>query len=128
MHAKVVVLGLLTTIGIPLAAQQPDSLPSGVTPQMIDLGKMLFEGPGQCTSCHGPAGKGIANAGPDLTDTTWVHGGGTFEGILALIAAGVPAEQSQSGHRMPERGASRLTEKQLQAVAAYVWSLSRTRP
>lgn len=108
-----------------LSAQAPDSLPEGVTATMIAQGRLLYEGPGRCVSCHGPDGAGITNAGSDLTDDTWTHTDGSFEEILALIKAGVPREHSESGGRMPERGASRLTENQLRAVAAYAWSLSR---
>jgi mono/diheme cytochrome c family protein len=115
------------TVPLPAAlAQEPDSLPPGVTPQMIRNGQLLYEGPGLCTSCHGTDGRGIPNAGSDLTDTTWVHSDGSFDGILAQIEAGVPAEHSSTGTRMPTRGASRVTPNQLKAIAAYVWSLSRS--
>jgi len=107
------------------AAQIPDSLPTEVTPQMIRNGQLLFEGPGFCTSCHGKDGAGLGDPRKDLTDSIWHHSDGSFEGILTQIKAGVPAEHSASGERMPERGASRLMDNQLRAVAAYVWSLSR---
>ncbi|MDH4043864.1 MAG: cytochrome c [Gemmatimonadota bacterium] len=119
---------LIVFLSIPLAGaagQEPDSLPPGVTSQMLRNGQLLYEGPGLCTSCHGKGGNGIPNAGSDLTDTTWVHSDGSFEGILAQIQVGVPAEHSSTGTRMPERGASRVTPNQLKAIAAYVWSLSR---
>jgi len=120
-----IAFSLATGLVGPLTAQQPDSLPPGVTAQMIETGKLLFEGPGVCTACHGRDGKGITGVGSNLTDTTWVHNDGSYEGILAQIKTGVLPEHSQSGRRMPERGASSLTDKQLAAVAAYVWSLSR---
>jgi len=107
------------------AGQTPDSLPSGVTPQMIRNGQLLFEGPGLCVSCHGQDGGGVTGNAVDLTDGAWKHSDGSFDGILAQIKSGVPKEHSESGNGMPQRGASRLTENQLRAVAAYVWSLSR---
>lgn len=107
------------------AAQIPDSLPVGVTPQMIRNGQLLFEGPGLCVSCHGQDGRGVTGNNVDLTDGVWKHSDGSVDGILAQIKSGVPKEHSEGGNAMPQRGASRLTENQLRAVAAYVWSLSR---
>ena len=107
-------------------AQQPDSLPPGVTPAMIAQGKKLFGGDGLCFSCHGPEARGLV--GPDLTDATWLSGKGSFEEIVARILEGVPAEQSKSGQIMPPKGGSSLNDKQVKAVAAYVWSLSRKPP
>ena len=125
MHAWVIGIILLAAPLATATAQIPDSLPTGVTAQMIRNGQLLFEGPGLCTGCHGEDGAGIGDPGKNLTDAAWSHSDGTFEGILTQIKAGVPREHSASGARMPERGASRLTENQLRAVAAYVWSLSR---
>jgi len=107
------------------AAQMPDSLPPGVTSQMVRNGQLLFEGPGLCTSCHGRDGKGTIGTGADLTDDVWSHSDGSFTAILDQIKSGVPKEHSAGGSQMPERGASRLTENQLRAIAAYVWTLSR---
>ncbi len=59
-----------------LAAQQPDSLPAGLTPAMVQRGKLFYEGPGLCASCHGLEGRGIPNAGVDLTDAVWAAGDG----------------------------------------------------
>ena len=125
MRAWMIVSAML---GVPLCAttaQVADSLPPGVTPQMVRNGQLLFEGPGLCTSCHGTDGKGVTGNTIDLTDAAWIDSDGSFEGILAQIKSGVPKEHSSGGTGMPERGASRLTENQLRAVAAYVWSLSR---
>lgn len=113
-------------IRAPLAAQQvPDSLPAGVTAKMITDGASLFKGQGICVACHGAEGKGIPNLGADLTDKEWTHSDGSFSGILETVSNGVPPEQSTSGAAMPPKGGSALTNAQLEAVAAYVWSLSR---
>jgi len=113
--------GLALARGI--AAQQPDSLPAGVTPAMMAQGKKLFGGDGLCFSCHGPEGRGLV--GPDLTDASWLMGKGSFEEIVARILEGVPADKSKSGQIMPPKGGSSLNPNQVKAVAAYVWSLSR---
>ena len=115
---------LALTLPAALAAQQTDSLPAGVTAAMVQRGKLFYEGPGLCGSCHGLDGKGIPNAGVDLTDRVWVAGDGSFESILQRIIDGVPAEQSASGVRMPPKGASSLNDAQIRAIAAYVWTMS----
>ncbi|HEX7024723.1 MAG TPA: c-type cytochrome [Gemmatimonadales bacterium] len=106
-----------------LAGQQPDSLPAGVTPAMVAQGKKLFTGDALCFSCHGPEGRGLV--GPDLTDSVWLFGNGTFEEIVARILEGVPANKSKNGVVMPPKGGSKIKDDQVRAVAAYVWSLSR---
>lgn len=105
-------------------AQQRDSLPPGVTPQMVAQGEQLFKGPGLCTACHGPDAKGIPNLGPDLTDKEWLHSKGTYQEIVKQILEGVPANRSTTGLVMPPKGGSSLTDDQVKAVAAYVWKLS----
>lgn len=107
------------------AQDKPDSLPPGVTQEMITEGKSLFNGLGLCMACHGTDAKGIPNLGADLTDEEWQHGDGSFENILKTIAEGVTAEKSSSGTVMPPKGGSTLSDAQLKAVAAYAWSLSR---
>lgn len=114
----------VTLFVAPLAAQLPDSLPPGVTPQMIQRGRLFYEGPGLCVSCHDKDGKGIRNAGPDLTDSVWVGGDGSYESIVRRILEGVPHKESGTGTAMPPRGASSLSDAQVRAMAAYVWDLS----
>ena len=108
----------------PTAAQTaaPDSLPPGVTPAMVERGLRVFGGAGICMACHGPQGRGTLT-GPDLTDSLWLHSDGAYDAIVALIKTGVPAEQSKTGKVMPPKGGSAITEADLRAVAAYVWSL-----
>ena len=108
----------------PLAAQQADSLPQGVTAAMIADGKKVFGGPGLCTACHGPAAKGIPGLGANLTDDKWLHSDGSYDGLVAQITAGVPSNKSSNGVAMPAKGGSAITSDQVKAVAAYVWSLS----
>lgn len=99
-------------------------LPEGVTAAMIEEGKGLFAGAGICAACHGVEAKGLPNLGADLTDSEWLHSDGSYEAIEETITAGVTAEESSSGVPMPPKGGANLSEDQVEAVAAYVWSLS----
>ncbi len=99
--------------------------PEEVTPEAISQGESLFKGAGLCSACHGASAKGIPNLGADLTDDEWLHSDGSYEGILKSITDGVSADKSSSGTVMPPKGGSTLSEEQLKAVTAYVWSLSK---
>jgi len=66
--------------------------------------------------------------GPDLTDSVWLHGAGSYEMIVRLVTHGVTRRESTTGTPMPMRGWSPLDDGQLAAVATYVWSLSRSTP
>lgn len=104
-------------------AQSADSLPPGVTKEMVAKGKSLFTGTGLCLACHGMEGKG--GIGPDLTDQTWLHGDGSYEAIVKLITTGVTAEESKTGQMMPPKGGSTISPEEVKIVAAYVWKISR---
>jgi mono/diheme cytochrome c family protein len=91
---------------------------------MIEEGGKLFKGAGLCAACHGVSATG--GVGPSLVDTVWLHSKGTFEEIARQITAGVPQAQAKSGMMMPPRGGSAISDAQVRAVAAYVWSLSHT--
>jgi mono/diheme cytochrome c family protein len=111
-------------MGPALSAQQAPALPEGVTPAMIEEGAKLFKGAGLCAACHGVSATG--GVGPSLVDTVWLHSRGTFEEIARQITAGVPQAQAKGGMMMPPRGGSAISDAQVRAVAAYVWSLSHT--
>ncbi len=102
-------------------------LPAAVTPAMIALGDSIFNN-GSCQRCHGKGGIGAANA-PAFKGITWQHGNGTFEGIVNTIVAGVPAtEIKDPSHKFPmgaRGGRMPLTDDQIKAVAAYVFTISR---
>lgn len=109
-----------------LAAQErADGLPPDVTEATLADGKTLFKGAGLCAVCHGPEGKGVEGLGPDLTDSEWLHSDGSFQAIVTQIVNGVPPDQSSSGAVMAPRGGAQLTDEQVKAVAAYVWSFRR---
>jgi mono/diheme cytochrome c family protein len=101
-------------------AQRP--LPPGVSEEMISAGQPLFDGPGRCKSCHGPNGKGTKR-GPNLADAHWIHIRGSYDEIIHVIVAGVP-DPKKHPLPMPPRGNSKISDAEVRAVAAYVWSLS----
>lgn len=121
--ARLAVVPILLLVAGYAQAQQQDSLPPGVTAAMIAEGKTVFAGPGLCTACHGQAAKGIGGLGPNLTDREWLHSDGSYDAIVKQITNGVPANQSTTGLVMPPKGGGPLSDAQVRAVAAYVWSL-----
>jgi mono/diheme cytochrome c family protein len=95
-----------------------------VTPAEISLGDSVFNGQprgGMCATCHGPNGSGTT-AAPSLRDQQWINGDGSLGFIEGTIVQGVPHPR-QHPFPMPPFGGT-LTDRQLHAVAAYVYSLS----
>ncbi len=88
----------------------------------IALGDSLFHSDGNCYACHGAKAEGAI--GPNLTDAEWIHSKGSQTEIAAQITHGVTKEQSKSGIVMPPKGGGTLSDDQVKAVAAYVYSLS----
>jgi mono/diheme cytochrome c family protein len=127
MLARTLLTGvLLLAVSFASAVAQPrDSLPKGVSPSMVEQGRALYGGAGLCAGCHGLDATG--GVGPDLTDTLWLHGHGSYAEIFELLVSGVTDNASSTGAIMPPRGGSTLTDEELRAVAAYVWTLSRRR-
>jgi len=123
LHVGVLILALLAGGGLarPLAGQTPAALPDGVTPAMVAQGKKLFHGKAPCFACHGNDGQG--GVAPSLRDSVWVHSKGTYAEILDQIRRGIPAESSATKLAMPPLGGAKLSEPEIRAVAAYVWSL-----
>lgn len=115
---------------VPAAAQTPDGgvaseldLPEGVTAAMVAQGRTIFQGPGACFTCHGATGEGTQIA-PNLNDDEWLNVDGSYEQLLDLIDTGVRETKEFPGMMMP-RGGSRISDEDLRAVTAYVWSISR---
>jgi cbb3-type cytochrome c oxidase subunit III len=116
-------LGLVATLALvlsvgPAAAQAP----AGVTPAAIAKGDSIFHKNGNCYACHGANAQGAV--GPNLTDSTWIHSDGSYDAIVKTITTGVPQNESKSGIVMPPKGGSTISDDDVKAVAAYVWSLS----
>lgn len=112
------------------AAAKPAAKPAGAatgptSPKLVALGDSIFHGQvagGTCTACHGQDAKGTAVA-PDLTDTQWINGDGSYDFIVHTVHTGVP-QPKQHPAPMPPMGGATLTDEQVNAVAAYVYSLS----
>jgi cbb3-type cytochrome c oxidase subunit III len=120
---------LLAAPCLAAAQRAADSLPPGVSRELIADGEKIFKGTGLCHACHGPDGKGIeAVKAPNLTDTVWLHSKGTYDDIVRQVTTGVPSGQSKGGGVMAPRGGMPLTDAQVRAVAAYVWSLRLNAP
>ncbi len=69
-----------------------------------------------CAACHGVDGKGnVALGAPNLTDDVWLHGWGEAA-IVSIVTQG-------KVNAMPAQSA-KLTESQIQVLAAYVATLS----
>jgi mono/diheme cytochrome c family protein len=101
--------------------------PATITPAMIALGDSIFHGKlggALCQICHGPAGKGVNPLGPSLIDKEWLHGDGSYGFLIQTINDGVP-KPKKSAAPMPAKGGGQLTTAQIQAVAAYVFSLNQ---
>jgi mono/diheme cytochrome c family protein len=96
-------------------------LPEGVTLDMVQQGKSIFES-GVCMACHGVDASGTALA-PSLRDQDWLNSDGSFEGIVGVIRNGV-AEPRQYPGVMPPLGGGSFTEEQIQQLAAYVYAIS----
>jgi|CXWL01.1.fsa_nt_gi mono/diheme cytochrome c family protein len=108
-----------------VAAQAPDS-----TAVLLALGKRTYEGRGLCFSCHGKAGEGMPAVSTNtvLADGKWLHSKGTRPELVAIIKTGFDAKTSKSGVVMPARGGSRITDREVEAVALYVVELARKKP
>ncbi|MGH7696097.1 MAG: c-type cytochrome [Gemmatimonadaceae bacterium] len=100
-----------------------------VPPAMIARGDSIFHGKlagGTCITCHQANAKGIPGLAPDLTDKTWLHSDGSLAAIVATIEKGVPKPKQAAAPMLP-KGGTNLSPDQIQAVAAYVHSLSAKR-
>ena len=103
-------------------AQEKAAAPAGVTPAAIAKGDTIFHKNGMCYACHGANAEGTV--GPNLTDAEWLHGDGSYDMIVATVTSGVPADKAKKGIPMPPKGGSSITDEEVKAVAAYVYSLS----
>jgi mono/diheme cytochrome c family protein len=79
-------------------------------------------GGGTCFTCHGQDAKGTTLA-PNLSDNTWIDGDGTYNYLVQRVTTGVP-QPKQYPAPMPPKGGAPLSDAQVRAVAAYVYSLT----
>jgi len=101
-------------------------LPEGFTAEQVALGNRIYHGlerSGTCAGCHGADGAG-GTLGPALTGERWLWGDGSVESLARVIAEGIvtPKEYATG---MPARGGSNLSDEDIRAVAAYVWTLGQ---
>lgn len=103
-------------------------IPPGASASMVALGNRIYHGESgaTCTGCHGTNGSG-SPLGPDLSSGKWLWSDGSLSGIAATISKGV-SDPKQYRSPMPAMGGAQLTQDQVNAVAAYVWTLSHHGP
>ncbi len=86
-------------------------------PSFVESGRAVYES--TCAACHLPSMRGKSESavaiGPDLTDTTWIHGGTPAE-IHALVTNGVLTKG------MPAWGPV-LGSRKISEVTAYILSV-----
>jgi mono/diheme cytochrome c family protein len=130
MQRIILSLGGLIFAAATLSAQQPAPAPAGkdtvaaITPALIARGDSIFHGlvaNGTCHGCHGRQGIGVPGLTHDLTSQKPINGDGSYRSIMQIVQEGVANPQ---GVPMPPRGGAHLTPFDIQAVAAYVFSLS----
>jgi mono/diheme cytochrome c family protein len=97
--------------------------PEGVTAEMVTAGEAIFTGAGICYTCHMPGGVGGPLA-PNLTDQEWINTDGSYDGIVETVTNGVAEPQQHPGIMLP-KGGSNISDEEVRAVSAYVWSLSQ---
>lgn len=99
-------------------------MPPGVTPEMVAEGKTIFESTAPCFTCHGTDGSGTTLA-PNLRDAQWLNTDGTLQGIESIVRNGVPQPKQFPAPMLPMGGKTPpLTDQQVRAVSAYVYSIS----
>lgn len=112
---------------LPTRALAQVAVPDSVTPERVFEGNDLFHA-GSCVRCHAVLGRGPGRNAPDLSDADWLHGS-DYDAIFHTIWWGVEQDEMKAQppfrFEMYPRGAMPWTRAQTQAVAAYVWTISR---
>ena len=99
------------------------ALPPNVTQAMVQQGDVLFHGQGKCFKCHGSDAKGTPKAPGLTTPKKWINIGGSYDQIVQVVTNGVP-EPKEHPAPMPAKGKANLSDDDVHAVSAYVWSIS----
>jgi mono/diheme cytochrome c family protein len=121
--AAMALSALLVSGSAPVLAQVVDTTSRGaapdsalLTPAMMEAGRKIFHGKGNCFACHGDKLQGGPVA-PALTGKAWRHISGSFDAIVDRIDNGL------SGTLMvPHPGG--ITESQVFLVATYIYAVS----
>jgi len=107
----------------PAPAPTAGTPPEGATPEMVTQGQQIFAGKGNCFTCHGPEAQGTPLA-PNLTDATWLNlTDPSWPNLQQAVRNGVPTPVEHPSP-MPPMGGAQLSDQEIQAVAAYVYSIS----
>jgi len=110
-----------------LQPSQMPPLPAAMTVDELVEGDRIFHGPGGCFACHGTEGEGLPAAGAAVT-TGLAYVPVDVKAIAALVANGLPDEDTRSPIAMPPRGArGNLTPQEIMHVAEYVWAIAQVR-
>jgi cytochrome c5 len=127
----VIALAACKNTGAPASAPSPAATATSsgsprMTAAMIARGDTIFHS-STCTDCHGQRAKGSPH-GPDLTSGRFAQTDGSYDAIVRIITTGVPVDSIVDPtfpEPMPVRGgAPPLSDEQIRALAAYVYSLS----
>ncbi len=123
-HISLAFAGLVLALLVAAPGAQAQDLPDGVTDALVQEGQQIYLGAGLSAACHGQDASGAV--GPSLTDEEWLNGEGTYEQIVERVLKGVSAAEAKNpmGLIMPPKGGSAITDEQVKAVAAYVWTLT----
>ena len=107
------------------AAQAEDALQQSVSEEVlaqmmadagtVEGGAAVFQS--RCAACHMEKGQG--SIGPNLTDSSWIHGKGTLLDIHQVVSEGVAAKGMPAWNRQ-------LTPAELRSVVAFVGTLRGT--
>ena len=116
--------------GAPTRSAEPNAsgvATAGITPLLIARGDSIFHA-ASCAVCHGRTAKGTSH-GPGLTSGQFVQIDGKYDDIVRIITTGVPEDKITDPsfpEPMPARGGGTppLSDEQIRALAAYVYSLS----
>jgi mono/diheme cytochrome c family protein len=126
MQLRGIGLAALLTFGIARAGQAqgadtavkvgsaPDS--ALLTTAIIEQGRKIFHGQGNCYACHGDKLEGGPIA-PSLKGPSWRHIDGTYDAIVHRVDEGMP------GTAMVAHPGG-ITESQVLIVATYIYAVS----
>lgn len=112
----------------PVEKVEPESTAIPVTAEVLERGSKAYQ-TGMCFKCHRDDGTGGPRA-PNLTDSDWLHCDGSIDGIRQVLIDGVSRDQlkdSDRPHAMNPATNLIADDGQIAALAAYVYSLSRSR-
>lgn len=113
--------------GFALSPELAANLPEGMSVEQIESGRKLYSSLGRCQACHGFAGRGSRQGPPLDGKAPWLHQDGSPEGLAQIIKSGV-AKPKRYVMPMPPMGGGSLDDEQIQAIAAYLWSLGPHEP